>query len=88
MRTITIHVSEETAAALETDASRLSKTEMYFKGMLMQLQAQHSDNCTIPNCATQAAIDEYERSIAIVGRVAMFQRDVLAAYRLAPAEVE
>ena len=82
MRRITIHVSDETAAALETDASRLQKTEMYLQGLHLQMKAQHPDDCTIPNCATKAAIDESARSIAIVGRVAMFQRDVLAAYRL------
>lgn len=88
MRTITIHISDETAHALEVDSNRLSKTEMYLKGLLMQMQAQHPDDCSLTNCVQKTAIDESSRSIDIVGRVAMFQRDVLAAYRLAPAEVE
>jgi len=88
MKTITIHISEETARCLEADSGRLRKTDMYLNGILLQLRAQHPEDCQVENCQTAVAIEETVTSLEIVGRVQRFQHDVLAAYRLAPVEVE
>jgi len=88
MRTITLHVSAETAAALEVDRGRLERAEKMLVGQMMVLEAQHPDSCVDPQCATIQAIETTKGSIELLHRVLKFEHDVLGAYRYAPAEVE
>ena len=88
IKTIKIHISEETAKALELDKGRLERAEKMLVGQMMMLEAQHPDLCVDPNCDTMKAIEVVKGSIEILHNLLKFQHDVLGAYRFAPVEVD
>lgn len=87
MKTITMHVSEETAKALEIDKQRLECAEKMLARQLKTLESQlkHSP---FQGYEILMAIEVTHHSIISLNRVIRFDHDVLSAYRCAPSEVE
>lgn len=88
MRTISLHISDQTAADLQTfhTAHRVALEKV--TGWLGALREIHPASCTDKDCPTLRQIAVYEEEIAVGESLQRLHHDLLASIRFTPAEVE
>lgn len=86
MRTVTIHVSDETAAHLALHREGHAKGIRIVKARLELLQAEYDAGCTDPDCEALHQIEVLKRSIDGMECVLRFYHDVLSSLQFAPVQ--
>lgn len=83
MRSITIHVSDETAAAVERYAKKSGQALEYERSALRTAELSHNLRCDDPECEAHQAIAKGYESIEQIELVDCFMSDVVSSLRCA-----
>lgn len=85
MVTIQIHISDETAAAIEEWIPIHEKSSAVLRAEIALAVAQHPDSCTDASCPEIRRIEAANKLLSQLEAVSRFSHDVLGAAKCAKA---
>jgi hypothetical protein len=83
MRTIVLHVSDESADAIADYAKVTTQVTAGVRAQVAQLLAVHPRDCGNPLCAMQMMIDAGQRKLSVLESVERFHQDVVTSFKCA-----
>lgn len=88
MRTITLHVSEQTADALGLFHTAHRRTLEKVTECRDDLRKLHPANCGLENCLVSRQLESYDLEIAVAESLQRLHHDLLESLQFAAVEAE